>query len=119
MFISVIAAFRRLVALEKAIFAAGEKTEILLISPRQEKEFIRYYQTEEKRFHILPPGISKDRKGFGKCSSIRKMMREQYKIADDDILLLMVGSGFKTKGLDRAIRGLALPGVLKKTTRLF
>lgn len=111
--------YRRLVALEKSIFAAG-KTEIMLISPRQEKEFIHYYQTEEKRFHILPPGISKDRKAPENAAQIRNVVRSQYKIAEDDVLLLMVGSGFKTKGLDRAIRGLAfLPGELKKITRLF
>lgn len=112
--------YRRMIALEKAVFAAGEKTEIMLISPKQEKEFVQCYQTEETRFHLLPPGISKDRMAPSNASQIRKVVREKFKIAEDDTLLLMVGSGFKTKGLDRAIRGLAfLPGVLKKTTHLF
>lgn len=110
--------YRQLVALEKSIFAKGVQTEILLISERQQPEFIRHYQTETERFHLLPPGISKD----SKPSSInmRKTLRDEYGLSDNDKLLLMVGSGFKTKGLDRAIRGLAsLPENVKARTQLF
>lgn len=108
------------VALEEAVFASGLPTEILLISPLQQAEFIRYYQTEEKRFHLLPPGIARDRLAPANAEDIRNSVRVAHHIEPDDILLLMVGSGFKTKGLDRSIRALAaLPTALKSRCRLF
>jgi UDP-glucose:(heptosyl)LPS alpha-1,3-glucosyltransferase len=40
-------------------------------------------------------------------------------LADDDLLLVQIGSGFKTKGVDRSLKALAaLPAELKKRTRL-
>jgi len=112
--------YRRLVALEESIFARGKPTEILLISPMQQQDFVRYYQTEPTRFHLLPPGISKDRIAPPNAAEIRTSIRQTHGLAVDDILLILVGSGFKTKGLDRAIRGLAsLPTVLKDRAQLF
>lgn len=112
--------YRKLLALEESIFAQGKKTEILLISPLQQKEFVHYYQTETNRFHLLPPGIAKDRVAPTNASEIRESVRKFFGLTRDNLLLLMVGSGFKTKGLDRAIRGVAfLPSVLKKHTQLF
>lgn len=112
--------YHRLVAMEKAVFAKGEKTEILLISQFQQMEFTRYYQTETARFHLLPPGIAKDRMSPPNAVEVRARVRKDFNFAFDDVLLLLVGSGFKTKGLDRAIRALAfLPGVLKARTKLF
>lgn len=112
--------YRQLVALEKSIFAKGASTEILLISERQQPEFIRYYQTEAERFHILPPGIAQDYKAPETAAEIRKELRNEYGLTASDKLLLMVGSGFKTKGLDRAIRGLtSLPENIKSRTQLF
>jgi UDP-glucose:(heptosyl)LPS alpha-1,3-glucosyltransferase len=112
--------YRQLQALEQAVFEAGKSTEILLISKPQQKEFTQYYQTEENRFHLMPPGISKDRIAPSNAADIRAALRAEYQLSENDILLLMVGSGFKTKGLDRAIRGLAaLPEFLRERTQLF
>jgi UDP-glucose:(heptosyl)LPS alpha-1,3-glucosyltransferase len=112
--------YRRLIELEKSIFAEGKKTEILFIAPQQQAEFIQHYQTEAKRFHLLPPGISRDRIAPANADQIRNEMRRYYHLNEDDNLLLMVGSGFKTKGLDRAIHALAaLPPHLKAKTKLF
>lgn len=112
--------YHRLAAFEKAVFARGEPTEIMLISPQQQQSFMQFYQTEAQRFHLLPPGIAKDRIAPANAADIRAEIRQSYHLAYDDILLLMVGSGFKTKGLDRAIQGLAtLPTALKQRTQLF
>jgi UDP-glucose:(heptosyl)LPS alpha-1,3-glucosyltransferase len=51
--------YRLLKAYEEAVFGRGQKTQILLISPLQKKEFEACYQTEAERFYILPPGIAK------------------------------------------------------------
>ncbi len=112
--------YRQWVALEEAVFARGKRTEIMLISAKEQPQFIRYYQTETERFHLLPPGITKDRIAPANAPEIRARVRQSYQMTDNDKLLLMVGSGFKTKGLDRSIQGLAaLPEGLKQHTQLF
>ena len=111
--------YRRYVSLEKAVFAQGNHTEILLISPRQQQEFIRYYQTEPERFHLLSPGIDKKRFAITNPAERRKALREALNIPDDHFLLLMVGSGFHTKGVDRAIHALAaLPEPMRAKCQL-
>lgn len=112
--------YRQLKSLEESIFARGKQTEIMLISSLQRPEFIRCYQTEAERFHLLPPGIAKDRIAPANAAEIRTQTRHANQINEQDFMLLLVGSGFKTKGLDRIISGLAsLPDDLKQRTQLF
>lgn len=92
---------------EQAVFACGSQTEIMCLSPKQETEYQHVYQTESERFHLLPPGIERNRRAPSNAADIRREIRKTYQLAVDDYFLLMVGSGFKTKGLDRAIKSLA------------
>lgn len=109
--------YRTYAAFEKAVFADNATTEILLINPREKKHFQEHYLTPSKRFHLLPPGILTDR-----CAPIdyvekRRLLREGFSLKEDEKLMLFVGSGFKTKGLDRAIKAMAAlpPALLEKT----
>lgn len=112
--------YRQMVALERAVFARGLQTELLLIAPAQQQAFMHYYQAEAERFHLLPPGIAKDRIAPDNALTIRESVRKANHILPEQLLLLMVGSGFKTKGLDRAIRSLAaLPQALRERCQLF
>ena len=112
--------YKRMVENERAVFERGLATQIMLIAPQQQKEFIHYYQTESERFSLLPPGIARDRIAPTNAHEIRQVTRNRYHILEDDFLLLMVGSGFKTKGVDRAIAALAaLPQELKQKCHLF
>ena len=112
--------YRHLLQYENAVFAAKEKTHILLLSALQQPEFQQFYQTDSGRFHLLPPGISKDRIAPDNAHEIRVSTRKEWNIGDNEFLLLMVGSGFKTKGLDRILLGLSdLPADLKQRTKLF
>lgn len=112
--------YRQSVAFEKAVFSADSPTEILLISKPQQAEFEHFYKTQSKRFHLLPPGISKDRMAPANAEEIRTQLRNEFNLTNDTILLLMVGSGFKTKGLDRTLIGMAnLPENLRKRAILF
>ncbi|MHB1948773.1 MAG: glycosyltransferase family 4 protein [Gammaproteobacteria bacterium] len=112
--------YRHLVKCEEAVFSNQSKTEILLISQLQQAEFVQYYQTNPARFHLLPPGIAKDRIAPDNAAEIRKNLRQELALKEDEFLLLMVGSGFKTKGLDRILLGFAhLPSELKKRSRLY
>ncbi|WP_277963731.1 glycosyltransferase family 4 protein [Pseudomonas sp. RIT-To-2] len=105
---------------ERAVFAPEAKTEILMISEVQQPLFIKHYHTPIERFHLLPPGISLDRRAPANAAQVRAQFRAEFKLGDDDLLLVQIGSGFKTKGVDRSLKALAaLPAELKKRTRLF
>ncbi|MGH1372426.1 MAG: glycosyltransferase family 4 protein [Cellvibrionaceae bacterium] len=105
---------------ERAVFGETSCTQVLMISKLQIPMFQRFYGTQSERLHLLPPGISKDRIAPSNASEIRGEFRREFNIADDEKLLLMVGSGFKTKGVDRAVNALAaLPVSERQKTRLF
>ncbi len=104
---------------ERAVFAADSKTEILMISEVQQPLFVQHYQTPASRFHLLPPGIAADRRAPANAAQIRTEFRREFNLGDDDLLLVQIGSGFKTKGLDRSLKALAaLPRELKRRTQL-
>ena len=104
---------------EQAVFDPSARTEILMISEVQKPLFLKYYQTPVGRFHLLPPGISRDRRAPPDVPRIRQQLRQEFGIAEDEFFLLMVGSGFKTKGLDRILLGMAsLPEAVRHFTRL-
>ena len=112
--------YKHFSANEDAVFGANSKTVSLLISGSEQLLFQKYYHTQANRLHLLPPGISRDRKRPADAEDIRQQFREEFSLASDEHLVLMVGSGFKTKGVDRAL--LALKGLskeLRSKTRLF
>ena len=111
--------YRHFSAYERAVFSPGSRTEILMISQLQQPFFEKHYATPTERFHLLPPGISPDRRAPANAAEIRAEFRREFQLTDSDFLLLQVGSGFKTKGLDRSLKALAnLPEALLKRTRL-
>jgi len=90
-----------------------------MISSDQIGIFQRYYQTPDSRFHLLPPGIRRERVMPDDYSVVRAQLRRQYGLKEDTILLLMVGSDFKRKGVDRAIASLEyLPEHLRERVQL-
>lgn len=106
--------------LEAAVFDAGNQTEILLIAHQERERFIHYYHTETHRFHLLPPGINRERllQNIPNHDE-RAALRQQYDLDEEGYMILAVGSGFKTKGIDRAIRALAaLAPALKEKCKL-
>lgn len=104
---------------ERAVFAPEARTEILMISEVQQPLFIKHYHTPRQRFHLLPPGIAQDRRAPPNSAEIRVEFRREFELGDDQLLLVQIGSGFKTKGLDRTLKAVAsLPRELKKRTRL-
>jgi UDP-glucose:(heptosyl)LPS alpha-1,3-glucosyltransferase len=86
----------------------------------QQPLFIKHYDTPLERFHLLPPGIAQDRRRPADADEIRAGFRAEFNLKDDELLLVQIGSGFKTKGVDRSLKALAaLPAELRKRTRLF
>ncbi|MDR2032321.1 MAG: glycosyltransferase family 4 protein [Azoarcus sp.] len=110
--------YRHFAAWECAVFSPASHTEILLISSVQQASFMRHYGTPAERFHLLPPGIAPDRRAPPDAPAIRAALRAEFGLDDDALLLVQIGSGFKTKGLDRSLKALAaLPATLRARTR--
>lgn len=99
--------FRHFAAWERAVFDPAAGTEILLISASEQRKFERLYHTPPARMHLLPPGVAVDRRRPPDAVSRRARLRHELGLRFDEHALLLVGSGFVTKGLDRAIRALA------------
>lgn len=105
---------------ENDVFSADSATEILMIAEKQIKIFQKYYNTPNERFHLLPPGISKDRKRDSNYETGRCEFRKEFDIKDDQFLILQVGSGFVTKGVKRSILSISsLPEKIKSKTKFF
>ena len=111
--------YRHFAAYERAVFAPQARTEILMISAVQQALYVKHYTTPPARLHLLPPGIAPDRRAPANAAEIRASFRREFHLGDGDLLLAQIGSGFKTKGLDRSLKALAaLPAPLKERTRL-
>lgn len=111
--------YRHFRSFEEAVFLPRSHTRILLIAESQRKLFQRHYGTPDDRFEQLPPGVARDRMPAGSSEEVRAGLRREFSLGDDEKLLLMVGSGFVTKGLDRVLLGVhALPPPLRDTCRL-
>jgi len=103
---------------EEAVFGKEQGTVSFLLSPQQIEEFTRHYQTDDERLILLPPGIKKDRMAGEDASIKRRRMRYELSVAPDELLLLQIGSSFKTKGLNRSISAFAtLPKEIRDRTR--
>ena len=109
---------RQYLELERAVFAPGQRTVILLINPRDIPVYRKFYGTED-RFHVLPPNARRHAFTAVDPPAARRRVREQNGWSADDLLVLFVGSDFQRKGLDRVIRALAaLDPALRGRARL-
>lgn len=110
---------------ENSIFRADGKCHILTLTEAEKFKFQKWYQTPESRFHLIPPFISEQR--FSAVSQlspsqrkkIRQEMRTCFGFDQDEKIMLLVGSGFKTKGADRAVLAFkSLPFEIQSKSRL-
>lgn len=106
-------------AFERAVFAPEAATDIILLSEQEKDLYQSVYHTPEERFHLVPPGVDRERIRAAVTPANRVRVRQELALAADDTLLLMIGSHFHTKGVDRAIRALAaLPPERRRTSHL-
>jgi len=92
---------------EAAVFGRGLKTEMMLIAHGEKAEFIKHYHTEAERFHLLPPGINRQRFAIKPSTDDIANLRVELGVAENEKMLLLVGARFQTKGLDRALAAVA------------
>lgn len=112
--------YRHFLAYEGAVFDQSSASKILILAERQQQEYQQAWATPDSRFECMPPGISKSACAGKEKARYRQTIRAELGVHDDEFLLLMIGSGFRTKGLDRALAAMqALPDWMKHKTRLF
>ena len=99
--------YRHFSGLERSVFAAGTSTQILLLTPHEIPLYQKHYGTEAGRFHVLPPGVGRRLYSEENRREARTRLRAEHGWTEGDRVLLFVGSGFRIKGLDRAISALA------------
>ena len=105
---------------EEAVFGPTQTTHAFIISAEEGKRYRAAYKTDHTRMTLLPPGIQRNRQAPPGRMAHRQTIRNEWGVADEDCILLMVGSGFRTKGLDRSIMALAsLPPADLANTQLF
>ena len=105
--------------LEQAVFQQGARTRCLILSERAKHEYQEFYGTEDSRFTIMPPNLAMAYKNLNADGNVKARVRTELGVAEHENVVLMVGSGYRTKGVDRAIQALAaLPPDLLQTTRL-
>ena len=105
---------------EQAVFEPQMDVDILFIADQQKMQFQKFYDTPENRLHILPPGVSPGRRRMADAQAQRERFRAAYGLQEDDVLLLLIGSGFVTKGVDRAMLAVAaLPEDLRQRVQFF
>jgi len=110
--------FRHFSEYEQAVFGDVSDTQSLLLSELQKRAYLKHYPDSAPRLHLLPPGISADRKVSERDSVQREDFRREFDFTDDHLVILQVGSGFKIKGVDRSLQALAsLPYKLRRRVR--
>jgi len=85
---------------EFQIFNPKSKTKILSISKKENLLYQSIYDTPDSHVIFIPPYI--DKKFFISSKTLPNSSINQY-FKKNKKLLIFIGSGFKTKGLDRAI----------------
>ncbi|MCP3900453.1 MAG: glycosyltransferase family 4 protein [Desulfobacteraceae bacterium] len=111
--------YHTFMSLEKAVYDKNLKTEILLLTEKEQSFYMNFYGTAKERFHILPPGISKKCIPPSNKDEIRAEKRKELNIDLTKKIILMVCTVFKIKGVERAIRALAsLPQEVVSETKL-
>ncbi|MBU0681673.1 MAG: glycosyltransferase family 4 protein [Proteobacteria bacterium] len=111
--------YRLLAAFEEAVFAPGADTDIIYLAGQEKRNYQKAYNTPDCRFYYGPPGVDVAAIRSQLHSDTRQQFRNELGLKADDVLLLMIGSNFHTKGVERSIRALAaLPDHVRRRSFL-
>lgn len=94
-------------ALEKTVFGGSNPPDTLVLTDKEIDAFHKHYGIARSKFHLLPPGVDQNTASDSTTAANRKDLRAELGTADDAIVALFVGSGYRIKGLDRALRAIA------------
>ncbi len=89
---------------ERAVFGEESETKILSLVPTEQKQFVRFYGTPPDRFYPLPPGIIKAHIACDDPAAAYRNLRAELELGLSTKIILCLGSGFHTKGLDISLK---------------
>lgn len=88
---------------EMAVFGEQSDTQILSLVEQERKQFARFYATAPERFDALPPGIVREHIACADPQAAYRALRTELNLAANTRVILCLGSGFNTKGVDLSI----------------
>ena len=98
---------RYYLALEQRVFRNANPPDTLVLTGKEISAFQKHYPIETSKFHLLPPGVSRVDDREEGAARHRQSVRAEFSCPADAVVALFVGSGFRIKGLDRALKGIA------------
>lgn len=97
-----------LLFLEKRIFKKGSYKKIIAISKKGKEEIIKYYGVRPENIVVIYNGVDLEEFHPKNRALFREEIRKEFNIAEDEFLILFVGSGFRRKGLRYLIEAISL-----------
>ena len=94
-------------ALEKTVFTAPNPPDTLVLTDKEIDAFHQHYGIDQSKFHLLPPGVAKNTSNSTVAAENRTALRTELGCSDNAVVALFLGSGYRIKGLDRALRAIA------------
>jgi UDP-glucose:(heptosyl)LPS alpha-1,3-glucosyltransferase len=105
---------------ERAVFDPKSPTQIIYKAESLKQQYIEYYHTPASKFHLVNPGIDSSRRAPKNAIQLRKKNRDLYGIMPNQQLILLIGTNFALKGVDRALIAFAsLPAELRNNCLLW
>lgn len=98
---------RNVIALEREMFTGQRLRAVIVNSRMVADEITRLYSVPAEKIHLVQNGIDLDRFNLQARATFRENKRKEIGVDGNRPALLFVGSGYKRKGLDTAIRALA------------
>jgi UDP-glucose:(heptosyl)LPS alpha-1,3-glucosyltransferase len=94
--------------LENQNYAKGRYKKIIACSSVVKRELMEYYGVPDEHITVIPNGVDTDDFHPRKRETFRAHVRSTYGFSQEDIVLLFVGNEFVRKGLETAVRCLAI-----------
>ncbi len=92
---------------ENAVFGEQSDAQILSLVSNEQKQFARFYTTAPERFTALPPGIAREHVACVDPQAAYRALRAELNLEVNARLIVCLGSGFHTKGVDVSIESFA------------
>ena len=100
-------------ALEKKQFTNNSNKIFVAVSEMVKKDVQANYPIPDERFRIAYPGVDISMKKDIDAGTDRKQLRAELGLAQDDMIVLFVGTEFKRKGLDALLGALSMTHISK------
>lgn len=92
---------------EESVLGEQGAKQIFCLVPQQVQSIARWYSTPKNRITLLPPGISKSHIACENPQEAKTKLLNDLNVDQSAKIILCLGSGFRTKGVDISIASFA------------